>query len=83
MIRKFFLHVSRKEQERRFRERLENPEKNWKFSSDRFEGAGTVAEVPERLRGHDSLDRDAGGALVRRACRSQVVHPRRRRGGDR
>src|SRR5512145_883511 len=32
-IRKFFLHVSRKEQKRRFLERLETPEKNWKFSS--------------------------------------------------
>ena len=30
---KFFLHVSKKEQKRRFLERLENPEKNWKFSS--------------------------------------------------
>jgi PPK2 family polyphosphate:nucleotide phosphotransferase len=29
LIRKFFLHVSRKEQEKRFRERLERPEKNW------------------------------------------------------
>ncbi len=33
-IRKFFLHVSRKEQRRRFLERLENPEKNWKFSAN-------------------------------------------------
>jgi PPK2 family polyphosphate:nucleotide phosphotransferase len=33
LVRKFFLHVSRKEQKRRFLERLENPEKNWKFSS--------------------------------------------------
>jgi len=32
VIRKFFLHVSRKEQKRRFLERLEEPEKNWKFS---------------------------------------------------
>jgi len=32
-ICKFFLHVSRKEQKKRFLERLENPEKNWKFSS--------------------------------------------------
>jgi PPK2 family polyphosphate:nucleotide phosphotransferase len=32
LIRKFFLHVSRDEQKRRFLERLENPEKNWKFS---------------------------------------------------
>jgi PPK2 family polyphosphate:nucleotide phosphotransferase len=30
---KFFLHVSRKEQKRRFLERIERPEKNWKFSS--------------------------------------------------
>ena len=33
MIRKFFLHVSKKEQEKRFRERLDKPEKNWKFST--------------------------------------------------
>jgi PPK2 family polyphosphate:nucleotide phosphotransferase len=32
VIRKFFLHVSNKEQKKRFLERLENPEKNWKFS---------------------------------------------------
>ncbi len=33
VIRKFFLHVSNKEQKKRFLERLENPEKNWKFSA--------------------------------------------------
>jgi PPK2 family polyphosphate:nucleotide phosphotransferase len=32
VIRKFFLHVSREEQKRRFLDRLNNPEKNWKFS---------------------------------------------------
>ena len=31
-ILKFFLNVSRKEQKRRFLERLDLPEKNWKFS---------------------------------------------------
>jgi PPK2 family polyphosphate:nucleotide phosphotransferase len=30
---KFFLHVSKKEQKRRFLDRLEQPEKNWKFSA--------------------------------------------------
>ena len=30
---KFFLHVSKNEQKRRFLERAENPEKNWKFSA--------------------------------------------------
>ncbi len=33
MVRKFFLNVSRKEQKRRFLERVDDPEKNWKFSS--------------------------------------------------
>ena len=32
-VRKFFLHVSKKEQKRRFLERIDNPSKNWKFSS--------------------------------------------------
>jgi PPK2 family polyphosphate:nucleotide phosphotransferase len=31
-ILKFFLHVSKKEQQRRFLSRLEEPDKNWKFS---------------------------------------------------
>jgi PPK2 family polyphosphate:nucleotide phosphotransferase len=34
LIRKFFLHVSRDEQKRRFLERLDRPEKNWKFSAN-------------------------------------------------
>ena len=33
LVRKFFLHVSKKEQKRRFLERIERPEKNWKFSA--------------------------------------------------
>jgi PPK2 family polyphosphate:nucleotide phosphotransferase len=33
LILKFFLNVSRKEQKRRFLERLDQPEKNWKFSA--------------------------------------------------
>jgi PPK2 family polyphosphate:nucleotide phosphotransferase len=33
IIRKFFLHVSRDEQKKRFLERIEKPEKNWKFSA--------------------------------------------------
>jgi PPK2 family polyphosphate:nucleotide phosphotransferase len=32
VVRKFFLHVSRAEQKRRFLARLDEPEKNWKFS---------------------------------------------------
>jgi PPK2 family polyphosphate:nucleotide phosphotransferase len=33
MVCKFFLHLSRAEQRRRFLARLEEPEKNWKFSA--------------------------------------------------
>ena len=33
IVRKFFLNVSKKEQKKRFLERLDNPEKNWKFST--------------------------------------------------
>jgi PPK2 family polyphosphate:nucleotide phosphotransferase len=43
-VLKFFLHVSREEQRARFLERLENPEKNWKFS---------VADVRERAHWDD------------------------------
>ena len=38
VVLKFFLHLSKKEQKKRFLERLEDPEKNWKFSmSDALE----------------------------------------------
>jgi PPK2 family polyphosphate:nucleotide phosphotransferase len=33
LVRKFFLHVSKEQQKQRFLERLEKPEKNWKFST--------------------------------------------------
>ena len=34
VVRKFFLHVSKEEQKKRFLQRLENPDKNWKFSAN-------------------------------------------------
>src|ERR1700733_5142825 len=42
--RKFFLHLSKKEQKKRFLARLDQPEKNWKFSA---------ADVGERRYGDD------------------------------
>lgn len=33
LVRKFFLHVSRAEQKQRFLDRIEDPDKNWKFAS--------------------------------------------------
>jgi PPK2 family polyphosphate:nucleotide phosphotransferase len=34
VVRKFFLHVSKKEQKQRFLDRIDDPLKNWKFSSN-------------------------------------------------
>ena len=34
VVRKFFLHVSKKEQKRRFLSRIDDTQKNWKFSSN-------------------------------------------------
>src|SRR6476660_8131497 len=34
VVRKFFLHVSKDEQQKRFLERLDDPDKNWKFSTN-------------------------------------------------
>ncbi|MCZ7565800.1 MAG: polyphosphate kinase 2 family protein [Burkholderiales bacterium] len=59
LILKFFLHVSRDEQKKRFLERLDRPEKNWKFSS---------ADVQERrhwkdyMRAYEDMIRNTAGA---------------------
>jgi PPK2 family polyphosphate:nucleotide phosphotransferase len=46
VIRKFFLHVSKNEQRRRFLERLDDPAKKWKFS---------MADARERERWEDYM----------------------------
>jgi len=47
VIRKFFLHVSKKEQKKRFLERIDNPAKNWKFSPADAEERGHWDEYME------------------------------------
>jgi PPK2 family polyphosphate:nucleotide phosphotransferase len=47
VIRKFFLNLSKKEQKKRFLDRLEQPGKNWKFSA---------ADLKERGRWDDYMD---------------------------
>ena len=47
LIRKFFLHVSKEEQRRRFLSRLEEPSKNWKFS---------LADAQERQHWKDYME---------------------------
>jgi PPK2 family polyphosphate:nucleotide phosphotransferase len=47
VIRKFFLHVSKKEQKKRFLERLEDSKKNWKFSMDDVKERGFWKDYQE------------------------------------
>ena len=47
VVRKFFLHVSKAEQKKRFLERLNEPKKNWKFSA---------ADVKERQHWDEYMD---------------------------
>ena len=46
VIRKFFLHISHKEQLKRMRKRLDEPEKNWKFN---------LGDLKERARWKDYM----------------------------
>ncbi len=68
-IRKFFLHVSNKEQKKRFLERINEPEKNWKFSANDAKERGHWDGLYGGLRGHDSEHSDKGGTVVRGARR--------------
>jgi PPK2 family polyphosphate:nucleotide phosphotransferase len=47
VVRKFFLHISKTEQKKRFLERLENPKKRWKFEA---------SDVQERERWDDYME---------------------------
>jgi PPK2 family polyphosphate:nucleotide phosphotransferase len=47
IVLKFFLHVSKKEQKQRLLKRLEDPDKNWKFS---------LTDLSERLKWADYMD---------------------------
>jgi PPK2 family polyphosphate:nucleotide phosphotransferase len=47
MIRKFFFHISKKEQKKRFLERLEDSKKNWKFSMDDIKERGFWKDYKE------------------------------------
>ena len=60
VILKFFLHVSRDEQKKRFLERLDLPEKNWKFSPTDVKSRGFWADYmnayEETIRGTATED---------------------------
>ena len=51
VILKFFLNVSKDEQKRRFLERLDRPEKNWKFSPSDLAERGLLGRLHGGVRG--------------------------------
>ena len=59
LVRKFFLHVSKEEQRKRFLERLDKPEKHWKFSpadvGERSHFAAYMAAYEDMIR-HTSTE---------------------------
>jgi PPK2 family polyphosphate:nucleotide phosphotransferase len=61
VIRKFFLNVSKKEQRKRFLDRLQQADKNWKFS---------VADLHERERWDDYMS--AYGEMIANTCTPQA-----------
>ena len=74
VILKFFLHVSKEEQKKRFLERLDNPDKNWKFSASDAKERG---HWDEYMKAYEDTIRNTATevcAVVRRSGRQQVVH---------
>ena len=61
VVLKFFLHLSKKEQKKRFLSRLEDSEKNWKFS---------MADVKER--GYWKQYQDAYEAIIRNTANNNA-----------
>ena len=72
---KIFLNVSKEEQRRRFLARIDEPEKNWKFSAQRRQGAGLLGRLPEGLQRGALQHEHAVGAVVRHPGRRQAVRP--------
>ena len=70
VVRKFFLHVSRKEQKKRFLERIDEPDEELEVLRGRRAGARALEGLHAGLRGHDPQHRDEGRPLVRRARRT-------------
>ena len=61
IVRKFFLHVSKDEQRKRFLERIDDPAKNWKFSA---------ADVAERAHWDDYMR--AYEEMIRETARKEA-----------
>ena len=72
---KLFLNVSREEQRSRFLRRIDQPEKNWKFSASDVARTAVLGRLPACVFRDAQPHQHGLGALVRAARRSQMVHP--------
>ena len=76
LVLKFFLHVSKKEQKKRFLERLEHRGQELEVFRCRLEGARVLGRLPEGLRRRHPAHQHPVGAVVGDSGRSQVGHAR-------
>ncbi len=87
VIRKFFLHVSKEEQKRRFLERIDEPEKNWKFSpgdvDERAHWDDYMHAYEDAIRAHERAARARGTWCRRTTSGSRARSSGRDRRGAR
>ena len=76
VVLKFFLHVSKDEQRKRFLKRLEDPQEALEVRGRRPRRAGLLGRLHEGLRGRDQRHQHQVGPLVHHPRRPQVGHPR-------
>jgi PPK2 family polyphosphate:nucleotide phosphotransferase len=81
VIRKFFLHVSKEEQRRRFLARLDEPEKNWKFSAADLKERALWDHIRTHTRRRSATPRRnmRRGTSSRRTTSGSPASPSRRR----
>jgi PPK2 family polyphosphate:nucleotide phosphotransferase len=79
IVLKFFLHISKREQWRRLRDRMEDPDKYWKLQAGDFRERLHWEKYYDRVRGGLPPHEHPSRAVVRRAGRSQMVRALRRR----
>ena len=68
-IIKFFLHLSKEEQRKRFLARIDEPDKNWKFGLADIEERKFWNALYEGLRGMPRSNKHKRRSLVCRSCR--------------
>ena len=72
-ILKFYLHISKEEQLKRFADRLEEPDKRWKISESDYKEREAVGRLYDCVRGRVVALQYRPRAMVRHSLGSQVV----------